>query len=138
MIVLVILFLGTTKYIGLGIPEIRNAFISPSGHYDFIIKLLLTSFTLSLGFKGGEVTPLFFIGATMSSFLILFIPLPLAILAAMGLVAVFAGATHTVIASIALGFELFGATVGTIVALAVIMAYFTSESPIPARNHGPI
>jgi H+/Cl- antiporter ClcA len=115
-----------TDYMGLGISGISNAFSQITPWYVFLIKLLLTVFTLSVGFKGGEVTPLFFIGATMSSFLILFIPLPLAILAAMGLVAVFAGATHTVIASIALGFELFGATVGTIVALAVIMAYFTS------------
>ena len=126
VIVLVILFLGTTKYIGLGIPEIRNAFISPSGHYDFIIKLLLTSFTLSLGFKGGEVTPLFFIGATLGSTLVLFIPLPFALLAAMGFVAVFAGATHCIIASIILGVELFGAKAGMYIGIACVAAYFSS------------
>jgi H+/Cl- antiporter ClcA len=126
VIVLVILFLGTTKYIGLGIPEIRNAFISPSGHYDFIIKLLLTSFTLSVGFKGGEVTPLFFIGATLGSTLVLFIPLPFALLAAMGFVAVFAGATHCIIASIILGVELFGARAGIYIGIASIAAYFSS------------
>lgn len=126
VIVLVILLLGTTKYIGLGIPEIKNAFITPAGHFDFIIKLLLTSFTLSVGFKGGEVTPLFFIGATLGSILILFIPLPFALLAAMGFVAVFAGATHCVIASIILGLELFGVRAGIYIGIASIAAYFSS------------
>jgi H+/Cl- antiporter ClcA len=128
VIVLVILLLGTTKYIGLGIPEIKNAFITPAGHFDFIIKLLLTSFTLSVGFKGGEVTPLFFIGATLGSTLILFIPLPFALLAAMGFVAVFAGATHCVIASIILGLEVFGVRAGIYIGIASIAAYFSSGS----------
>lgn len=126
IIVIIILLLGTTKYIGLGIPEIKNAFIAPSGHYDFIIKLLLTSFTLSVGFKGGEVTPLFFIGATLGSTLVLFIPLPFALLAAMGFVAVFAGATHCVIASIILGIEIFGAKAGIYIGISCIAAYFSS------------
>jgi H+/Cl- antiporter ClcA len=126
VIVVVVLLLGTTEFIGLGIPEIRNAFSAPAGHYDFIIKLLLTSFTLSVGFKGGEVTPLFFIGATLGSTLILFIPIPFALLASMGFVAVFAGATHCVIASIILGIELFGAKAGMYISIASIAAYFSS------------
>jgi H+/Cl- antiporter ClcA len=126
VIVVVVLLLGTTEFIGLGIPEIRNAFSAPAGHYDFIIKLLLTSFTLSVGFKGGEVTPLFFIGATLGSTLILFIPIPFALLASMGFVAVFAGATHCVIASIILGIELFGAKAGMYIGIASIAAYFSS------------
>ena len=64
IIALIIWLMGTTQYIGLGIPNILDAFEKPAGHYDFLIKLLLTSFTLSAGFKGGEVTPLFFIGAS--------------------------------------------------------------------------
>ena len=103
-IILVITFflLGfENKFIGLGIPGISDAFMNPAGKYDFAIKLLLTTFTLSAGFKGGEVTPLFFIGATLGNALFLFIPLPMALLAGMGFVAVFAGATHCAIASIA-------------------------------------
>jgi H+/Cl- antiporter ClcA len=126
IIVIVILLLGSPKYIGLGIPEIMHAFANPSGKYDFMIKLLLTSFTLSVGFKGGEVTPLFFIGATLGSSLVLFIPLPFALLAAMGFVAVFAGATHCVIASIILGIELFGINTGMYIGIASIAAYFSS------------
>ncbi len=121
-----VVLIDAKKFIGLGIPEILNAFNTPAGHYDFIMKLLLTSLTLSVGFKGGEVTPLFFIGATLGSTMYFFIPLPLALLAAMGLVAVFAGATHCIIASIVLGIELFGAKVGIYIGIAAIAAYFSS------------
>ena len=126
VLLVVIYLLGTTKYIGLGIPSIQDAFIHPAGNIDFLIKLLLTTFTLSAGFKGGEVTPLFFIGATLGNILIWFIPLPMALLAGMGFVAVFAGATHCALASILLGIELFGLDAGLYIGIASITAYFTS------------
>ncbi|MEY4920003.1 MAG: hypothetical protein RLZZ431_1185, partial [Bacteroidota bacterium] len=65
IIALFIVVANSTKYIGLGIPSIMDAFNTPAGSFDFALKLLLTSLTLSAGFKGGEVTPLFFIGATL-------------------------------------------------------------------------
>ncbi len=126
VLLVVIYLLGTTKYIGLGIPSIEDAFIHPAGNIDFLIKLLLTTFTLSAGFKGGEVTPLFFIGATLGNILIWFIPLPMSLLAGMGFVAVFAGATHCALASILLGIELFGLDAGLYIGIASITAYFTS------------
>ena len=126
VIALFIVLFNSTQYIGLGIPQIIDAFVHPAGHYDFLIKILLTAFTLGAGFKGGEVTPLFFIGATLGNILIWFIPLPMALLAGMGFVAVFAGATNCIIASIVLGIELFGLSSGIFVGLACIMAYFTS------------
>ena len=126
ILAVIISLIGNTKYVGLGIPSIINAFQQPAGHYDFIIKLLLTTFTLSAGFKGGEVTPLFFIGATLGNILIWFIPLPMALLAGMGFVAVFAGATHCSIASIALGIEIFGYEAGLFIGIASVFAYFTS------------
>ena len=129
VLVITILFLGLgNKFIGLGIPGISDSFLSPAGRFDFLIKLLLTTFTLSVGFKGGEVTPLFFIGATLGNVLCLFIPLPMALLAGMGFVAVFAGATHCAIASIALGFEMFGMGAGVYIGLASTIAYFSSGS----------
>ncbi|MCE2656474.1 MAG: chloride channel protein [Sediminibacterium sp.] len=126
IIALFIVVFNSTKFIGLGIPTIQDAFINNAGQFDFAIKLILTSFTLSAGFKGGEVTPLFFIGATLGNLLIWFIPLPMALLAGMGFVAVFSGATNCVFASIALGLELFGMKAGIYVGLASIAAYFTS------------
>jgi len=125
-IALFIVLANSTKYIGLGIPSISNAFITPAGNFDFAIKLLLTSFTLSAGFKGGEVTPLFFIGATLGSILIWFIPLPMALLAGMGFVAVFAGATNCAIASIVMGIEIFGLEAGLYIGIASSVAYFSS------------
>ncbi len=126
IIALFIVLANSTKFIGLGIPSISDAFNTHAGNFDFALKLLLTSLTLSAGFKGGEVTPLFFIGATLGNILIWLIPLPMALLAGMGFVAVFAGATHCVIASIIMGIELFGIQAGMYVGLASIMAYFSS------------
>ncbi|MFN4365282.1 voltage-gated chloride channel family protein [Chryseobacterium hispalense] len=118
--------MGTTRYIGLGIPVIEEAFGKQLPLYDFALKMLFTIVTLSAGFKGGEVTPLFFIGATLGSALSLFIPLPYGILAGMGFVAVFAGATNTPLACTLMGIELFGAECGVYVAIACIVSYLFS------------
>ncbi|MFV0541260.1 MAG: voltage-gated chloride channel family protein [Aestuariibaculum sp.] len=126
ILAITIYLIGTTKYIGLGIPSIVNSFSSHMNAYDFLIKILLTSFTLGAGFKGGEVTPLFFIGATLGNVLIWFIPLPMAMLASMGFVAVFAGATNTPIACTIMGIELFGIETGVFIAIACSTAYLFS------------
>lgn len=118
--------LGTTKYIGLGIPTIVESFEQQLPAYDFAIKIILTIITLSAGFKGGEVTPLFFIGATLGNTLSLFIPLPTALLAGMGFVAVFAGATNTPIACIIMAIELFGLPCGVYVCIACVVSYLIS------------
>lgn len=99
---------GQGKMTGLGLQTISDAFVHQQASFDFLIKLLLTSFILSAGFKGGEVTPLFFIGAVLGSALVAFIPLPISLLAGLGLIAVFAGATHCVVSAILLGVELYG------------------------------
>lgn len=119
-------FMGTTKYIGLGIPTIIDAFDVNLNSYDFLLKVLFTSFTLGAGFKGGEVTPLFFIGATLGNVLIWFIPLPMGLLAGMGFVAVFAGATNTPLACTVMGIELFGIESGLFIAIACSTAYLFS------------
>jgi H+/Cl- antiporter ClcA len=90
------------------------------------LKILLTTFTLGAGFKGGEVTPLFFIGATMGSALSLWIPLPTALMAGMGFAAVFAGATNTPLACMLMGMELFGSESALYIGLACVIAYFSS------------
>ena len=126
VLIIAICILGTTRHIGLGIPTIVESFTTPVGKYDFLIKILLTTFTLSAGFKGGEVTPLFFIGATLGNMLIWLIPLPMALLAGMGFVAVFAGATNCIIASIVLGIELFGLEAGLFIGIASVASYFFS------------
>ena len=121
-------FIRTTKYIGLGIPIIVDSFSVPNASYDFLLKILFTGFTLGAGFKGGEVTPLFFVGATLGSALSLVVPLPIALLAGMGFVAVFSGATHTPIACTIMGMELFGIESGIFIGIACLVAYFCSGS----------
>ncbi|MBC3786993.1 voltage-gated chloride channel family protein [Spirosoma utsteinense] len=118
--------LGTTRYIGLGVPVIVSAFEQPLAPYDFALKLLFTALTLGAGYKGGEVTPLFFIGATLGNALSYWIPLPTALLAGMGFVAVFAGAANTPLACIVMAMELFGVACGPYVALACVTAYLCS------------
>jgi H+/Cl- antiporter ClcA len=127
-IALAVYFIGTTKYIGLGVPMIVDAFSTPNTSYDFLLKILFTGFTLGAGFKGGEVTPLFFVGATLGSALSLIVPLPIALLAGMGFVAVFSGATHTPIACTVMGMELFGIESGIFIGIACLIAYFSSGS----------
>ena len=126
VIAVIVYLMGTTKYIGLGVPTIVDAFNIDLNSYDFILKILFTSFTLGAGFKGGEVTPLFYIGATLGNALVWFIPLPMGLLAGMGFVAVFAGATNTPIACTIMGIELFGIESGVFIALACITSYLFS------------
>ncbi|TCN57355.1 chloride channel protein [Flavobacterium circumlabens] len=119
---------GFTKFSGLGVPVIVDSFSNVNPWYDFLLKILFTGFTLGAGFKGGEVTPLFFVGATLGSALSLVVPMPIALLAGMGFVAVFSGATHTPIACTIMGLELFGMQPGLFIAIACSIAYFSSGS----------
>ena len=128
VLVVAIYLIGNTKFIGLGVPMIVEAFSVPNQPFDFLIKILFTGFTLGAGFKGGEVTPLFFVGATLGSALSVVVPLPIALLAGMGFVAVFSGATHTPIACSIMGMELFGIESGLYITIACVIAYFASGS----------
>ncbi|HWV31280.1 MAG TPA: voltage-gated chloride channel family protein [Dyadobacter sp.] len=126
IIVSVGVWLIGTRYIGLGIPVIVDSFTMQLPPQDFALKIIFTIITLSAGFKGGEVTPLFFIGATLGNALSYFIPLPMGLLAGMGFVAVFAGATNTPLACILMGIELFGSECGVFVAIACVVSYLLS------------
>ena len=126
IVALAVWIIGTTKYIGLGVPTIVESFEEQLPAYDFLLKMIFTILTLSAGFKGGEVTPLFFIGATLGSAISIFIPLPIGLLAGMGFVAVFAGATNTPLACSIMALELFGVDCGVYAAIACVVAYLIS------------
>lgn len=126
ILAIVLLSAGFTDYAGLGISFIQSAFTTEMHGYEFVLKILFTAFTLGAGFKGGEVTPLFFIGATLGNALTWFVPLPVALLAGMGFVAVFAGATNTPVACTIMGIELFGIEGGAFIAFACFFAYLSS------------
>lgn len=126
--------LGTNDYLGLGVTSkdphgisIVNAFKSGStGYFSWFWKLLLTIITLNMGFKGGEVTPLFFIGATLGNTLAVLTGAPIDLFAGLGFIAVFAGATNTPLACTMMGVELFGTDHVLYYAVACFMAYYFS------------
>jgi H+/Cl- antiporter ClcA len=97
------------RYSGLGTNLISMSFSQGIYSWDFACKLLFTVLTLSAGFQGGEVTPLFSIGASLGVVLASFLGLSPVFLAALGYVAVFGSATNTLLAPMIMGAEIFGA-----------------------------
>ncbi len=122
LVIIAVFVAGSTTYIGLGIATILQSFQMQMPWYYFLLKILFTVITLGAGFKGGEATPLFFIGALAGNSLSYFLPLPVALLAGMGFVSVFAGATRTPIACIIMAMEMFGSNCGFYVAIACVAA----------------
>jgi H+/Cl- antiporter ClcA len=118
--------IGSDRYIGLGIPVIADAFRQPLAPWDSVGKFLFTVASLGSGFKGGEVTPLFYIGATLGNALAPLLHLPFALLAGLGFVAVFAGAANTPIASTVMAIELFGPEIAPYAAIACVVSYLFS------------
>lgn len=119
-------FLGAWRYAGLGVPAIAEAFTQPLAPWDFLGKMGFTIAALGTGFKGGEVTPLFFIGATLGNALAPLLHLPFALVAALGFVAVFAGAANTPLACTLMAVELFGADIGVHALVACVISYLFS------------
>ena len=117
---------GTDRHLGLSLPLIQASFTREVAPWDFAIKLVLTAVCVATGFRGGEVTPLFVVGATLGNAMAPFLTLPPPLLAAMGLVATFAGASNAPLASIVAGIELFGAGSAPYLAIACVVAYLSS------------
>lgn len=105
--VLYLLYRG--RYCGLG-TNLINASLAgePIYAWDWALKLALTVLTLSAGFQGGEVTPLFSVGASLGAALAGLLGLPAAFCAALGYAAVFGSATNTLLAPALIGAEVFG------------------------------
>lgn len=116
------------RYSGLGTNLITAAFShQPIANYDWLLKLLFTIITLSAGFQGGEVTPLFAIGAALGIVLAPWLGLPAQLAAALGYAAVFGSATNTFLAPIFVGLEVFGATNATAYFIVIAFAYMVSR-----------
>lgn len=97
------------RYSGLGTNLIAASFSGESIYgYDWLIKFLLTILTLAAGFQGGEVTPIFSIGASLGVWLAPLFGLPVEFVAALGYASVFSSATNTLIAPALIGAEVFG------------------------------
>ena len=99
-------------FTGLGLPVIESALVEPAAPLTFVFKFLFTIICVTAGFRGGEVTPLFFVGATLGSAAAALLSLPLSVCAALGFVAVFAGAGAVPIACTVMACEVFGLSIG--------------------------
>jgi H+/Cl- antiporter ClcA len=130
---------GTSDYLGLGLPTIERAFADPALPAEaFALKLVFTAVTLGAGFLGGEVTPLFFIGATLGNVLARTMGIPLELGAAVGMAALFAAAANTPLALSIMAVELCGAAVLPHVVIVAVVAYLLSgrTSIYPAQRLG--
>lgn len=149
VVIIATLILGTRDYNGLSLPLLTDSFTGVDvATFAFLFKIGLTALTLGFGFKGGEVTPLFVIGATLGVTLSNPLSLEPDFLAALGFVAVFAAAANTPIACVVMGAELFGSHGIVFYGIAVFVAYTISghrgiyhaqrvEHPKLFRRHGP-
>lgn len=106
---LLLLICRLGRYTGLGTNLIEAAFSGGDIYfYDWILKMVFTVVTLAAGFQGGEVTPLFSIGASLGVLLADPFGLPVELAAALGYASVFGGATNTFFAPVLIGAEVFG------------------------------
>ena len=124
----ILLLLHEGRYTGLGTNLIENSFSGKQIFgYDWILKLLLTTLTLAAGFQGGEVTPLFSIGASLGVVIATFFGLPIEFVAAAGYISVFGSATNTLLAPIFIGGEVFGFNNLPFFVIIVIFAYLVNR-----------
>ncbi|MBL1226283.1 voltage-gated chloride channel family protein [Enterococcus sp. BWR-S5] len=126
VVVVAALLLGTQRYLGLSLPLLSDAFSGQASPFDFIGKLFFTVLSLGAGYQGGEVTPLFEIGATLGSTLAPFLQLSVPFLAGLGFIGVFSGATNTPIACFIMGIELFGSQSAVYLLMICIISYMCS------------
>lgn len=118
--------LGTRDYNGAGTEVIARALAGDAFPAAFLLKLLFTALTLEAGFKGGEIVPTFFIGATFGCTVAPLLGLDPSFTAALGMTALFCGVTNCPVASILLSFELFGGDSLVLFALCCSMSYMLS------------
>ena len=134
VIILLCYIAGTRDYIGLGVVSIEPNGISivssftagGASTWSWLWKIIFTVITLGMGFKGGEVTPLFFIGAALGNTIAIVTGAPVDLFAGLGFIAVFAGATNTPVACTIMGVELFGGDHILYYAVACFTAYYFS------------
>ena len=118
--------LGTRDYNGAGTEVIARALAGEAAPAAFLLKILFTALTLEAGFKGGEIVPTFFIGATFGCTFAPLLGLEPSFAAALGMTALFCGVTNCPVTSILLSFELFGGQSLVLFALCCSVSYMLS------------
>lgn len=117
---------NTTDYLGAGSDIIVESFVRSCAWYVFLLKMLFTAVTLGGGFKGGEIVPTLFVGATLGSFLAPIFGLPIGLCAACGMVSVFCGVTNCPLTSLILSIEMFGASTMKFAIFCIALSYLLS------------
>lgn len=126
VIVAINLLLGTTDYLGAGMEVIERCMHGEVRPEAFLIKMLLTALTLGVGFKGGEIVPSFFVGATFGCMMGQLLGISPSLCAAVGMIAVFCGVTNSPITSLWIAVELFGTESIYFVLMGVAISYMLS------------
>ena len=126
LIIALVYIFDTREFLGLSIPLISDSFSGNIHPLTFLEKILFTSVTLGTGFQGGEVTPLFAIGATLGNALSSLLNMPPSFLAALGLIGLFVGATNSPISSFILGIEMFGSEAIVFIFMTCVISYLFS------------
>jgi H+/Cl- antiporter ClcA len=132
---------GTSDYLGLGIPGVIRAFTDPQlPMFAFAAKLVFTAVAIGSGYPGGEVAPLFFIGASLGNGMTRMLGVPLDMGAGIGMVAVFAASANAPLALSVMAMELKGFPLFPHVAIVCGAAFLMSgrrsiySSQLKARN----
>lgn len=108
LVILLAKVLGTTDYLGGGMNIVEKAVEGEVIWAAFLLKLLFTAVSLGAGYKGGEIVPTLFVGATFGCLFGQVLGFAPSLCAACGMVALFSAVTNSPLASLVLGFELFG------------------------------
>lgn len=124
LLAVLLFFFHGGRYSGLGTNLISAAFENGTVYgYDWILKLGFTVLTLAIGFQGGEVTPLFSIGASLGILAGNLLGISPVVCAALGYAAVFGSATNTLLAPVMIGLEVFGTENAIPLVVVCILAY---------------
>ncbi len=126
VVVLLTVAVGTFDYNGAGMNIVERALTGEARSYDFIMKIIFTAITISAGFKGGEIVPSFFIGATFGCVMGAVLGIGSGFAAALGMVAVFCGVVNCPLASVVLSVEMFGAEGIALFGIACAVSYIMS------------
>ncbi len=126
IVVLLTVASGTFDYNGAGMHIVERALSGEARMYDFIMKILFTAITIAAGFKGGEIVPAFFVGATFGCVMGPILGISSGFAAAIGMVAVFCGVVNCPIASMILSVEMFGTKGLALFGIACAVSYILS------------
>ena len=121
VLLLILVFIFGKDYLGAGMNVVDKAIYEQINPYDFILKAVFTAITIGCGFKGGEIVPTFFIGATFGFTVSEYLLIDPHLGAALGMVGMFCCVINSPIASLILGIEIFGA--GNIIPMAIVIAF---------------